>query len=384
MACQNCFNGCAEIVSDRCIRYTGVDIPSLGIATGDSLSNIEASLSTFLISALNGIGIHPVIDPDILCSLINKYLPTCRPLTIIDFIDTLIKATCDLQEQVNINTSAIATLNADYTIGCLTGVVASSDTHLIVQAVITKLCSVDTTLTALSLTLSTNYSSNGAELDAYIANYLTTHGASTTLMSNKMIPYVAYPYFGNLTGKFDGTGAGIPATDWVNVNLCNGLHGTPDMRGLVPVGATTMGTITVDPRTAPGGANPSYIVGGSLYGYNSILLDATTVPNHTHTATATASVPSHFHYEFSNTDATGTNSRVSTLTYPNVVKQWGDTTAYSYEIEGSLTIPTLGKTDSVPLVITVNSVTVAPTTLGGNAHSNIQPSIASYYIMYIP
>jgi len=59
MSCSNCFNGCAEIVSDRCVRYTGINIPSLGITTGDSLSNIEESLSTFLMSALDGTGIHP-------------------------------------------------------------------------------------------------------------------------------------------------------------------------------------------------------------------------------------------------------------------------------------------------------------------------------------
>ncbi len=385
MACQNCYNGCAEIISDRCVRYTGIDIPSLGISTGDPLSEIERALSEFLISALNGTGIHPVIDPDIICDLINSYLPSCGELTIVDFVNALIKSTCDLQEQVDINTSSIATLNADYTIGCLTGVVTSSDTHIIVQAIITKLCSVDATLTALSSTLATNYSSNGVQLDAYIANYLTTHSGGSTLISNKMVPFVAYPYFGSLA-NFDANGVGIPSGDWVNIYLCNGYLGkTPDMRGRVPVAATAgPGPAIIDPFVLPGGFNPDYIVGGALHGQNSILLTAATVPNHTHSATATATQDSHFHYEFSNTDATGTNSRVSTLTYPNVVKQWGATTPYSYEIEGSLTAPTLGKTSSIPPAITVNSITINPTTLGGNAHSNIQPSIACYYIMFVP
>ena len=384
MACQNCYNGCAEIVSDRCVRYTGIDIPSLGISTGDPLSSIEQSLSTFLISALNGTGIHPVIDPDIICNLVGGYLPDCGDLTIVDFVNALIKSTCDLQEQVIELDESVAAIEADYTVGCLTGVVASSGTHAIVQAVITKLCATSVTLTALSLSLSTNYSSNGAQLDAYIANYLVTHGGSSTLKSNKMIEYIAYPYFGTLTGKFDATGAGLPATDWVNIYLCNGLHGTPDMRGYIPVGATTMGTITTDPRTAPGGANPTYTVAGPVFGYNSITLDAATVPNHTHTATGTATQATHYHYEFNTITATGTGS--PSVAPDNFATYQNDGSGeWMYRIRGTYVIPTLGKTgDASSTAITINSITVAPTAGGGSAHSNIQPSIASYYIMYIP
>ena len=45
--CSNCYNGCVEITSDKCIKYTGVDVPILGIKNGDSLSFIEQSLITF-------------------------------------------------------------------------------------------------------------------------------------------------------------------------------------------------------------------------------------------------------------------------------------------------------------------------------------------------
>lgn len=31
MSCTNCFNGCTEITSDKCVRYTGTNIPELGI-----------------------------------------------------------------------------------------------------------------------------------------------------------------------------------------------------------------------------------------------------------------------------------------------------------------------------------------------------------------
>ena len=50
MSCSNCFNGCAEIVSDQCVKYTGVPVAVLGIQTGDSLSYVEQSLIGFLTS----------------------------------------------------------------------------------------------------------------------------------------------------------------------------------------------------------------------------------------------------------------------------------------------------------------------------------------------
>src|SRR5665647_422140 len=120
MSCNNCYGGCAEITSDRCVRYTGVDISSLGIETGDSLSQITKSLTDFLLTVISGSAIKPTIDGNILCELVTGYLPTCGDLTIVDFVIALIKSVCSLQEQVTINTDAITTLNADYDIDCLT------------------------------------------------------------------------------------------------------------------------------------------------------------------------------------------------------------------------------------------------------------------------
>ena len=145
--CNNCFNGCTETISDQCIRYTGIDVPELGISTGDPLSVIEQSLTTFLVSALNGSGIKIDLSSIDVCTVVQKYLPTCGELSIADISKALIEAACDIQDQVDAINATLAVLNADYTIGCLTGVTASSDTHAIVQATITKLCSVDASLT---------------------------------------------------------------------------------------------------------------------------------------------------------------------------------------------------------------------------------------------
>lgn len=380
MACQNCSNGCAEIISDRCVRYTGINIPSLGITTGDSLSDIEQSLTDFLLSVMAGTGIHPVIDPDIICNLVGKYLPACGDLTVVDFITALIKASCDLQEQVIDLDQAVATIEADYNIGCLATVTASSGTHAILQAVIVALCQTNVTLAALSLAFDNLFNYPNAELDAYLAQYLIDHSSATTLVSNKMIPYVAYPYFTTDLSHFNANGEGTG--DWLKIYLCNGYGGkTPDMRGRVPIAATDCpGPGIIDTAVLPGGFNPSYIVGGVLYGTNSITLSAAQGPVHTHGATSTATVPPHYHYEFGSV-STDAGLPVAESTYP-AYQNVGPTT-FEYTITGNNVTPTLGRTSSSQNVIITPTVTVASAGTG-NAHANNQPAIACQFIMYVP
>ena len=146
---QNCFNGCTETISDQCVKYTGIDFPVLGISTGDPLPVIENALITFLISALDGSGIKIDFSGIDICAVVQKYLPTCGEISIEDISKALIEAACDIQDQVNSIFGTLAILNSDYVIGCLTGVTVSSDTHAIVQATITKLCSVNTSVTSI-------------------------------------------------------------------------------------------------------------------------------------------------------------------------------------------------------------------------------------------
>jgi hypothetical protein len=228
--CSDCYNGCTEIVSDKCIKYTGIDVPVLGIQTGDSLSFIEQALITFLVSTLDGTGIKIDLSSIDICQVVNKYLPTCKDLSIVDISKALIEASCDIQEQVDVIVATLTVLNADYTIGCLTGVTASSDTHAIVQATITKVCQLGVDLTALALDLSTSYVRYD-ELNALIQSYLSVTSGITTNYYNRMVPYVVENYYGPITG-FDITGAGTGV--WQKIYICNGQNSTPN---LTPTGA---------------------------------------------------------------------------------------------------------------------------------------------------
>jgi hypothetical protein len=228
--CSNCYNGCTEIVSDRCVKYTGINVPVLGIQTGDSLSFVEQSLITFLTSALNGTGINPIIDPQIICNLVQANLPTCGDLSLNDILSALIKSTCDLQEQVDVIAADLAILNADYSIGCLSGVTASSDTHAVVQAIINKVCQLQVDLIALALDVTTNYVKL-VDLNSLIQYYLSVVSGITTNYYNRMVPYVVETYYGSISGfSITGVGSGV----WQKIYLCNGLNGTPN---LTPTGA---------------------------------------------------------------------------------------------------------------------------------------------------
>ena len=362
--CSNCYNGCTEIVSDRCVRYTGIDVPVLGIQTGDSLSFVEQALITFLTSTLDGTGIKIDLGTTVICNLVQQYLPTCGDLTIVDISKALINVACNLQVQIDAIDATLVTLNADYTIGCLTGVTASSDTHAIVQAVINKLCQVEVDLGALALDLSTNYVRYD-ELDALIQNYLNTQ-PGTSNYSNRMIPYSILPYFGSLS-NFDSTGAGLG--DWNKIYLCNGNNGTPDLRGRVIVGAIngvpgpTLGN-AVNPAVSPG--NPNYALGDTSYGANQVTLTEQQLASHTHPNIISKSLtdPGHTHtVTGSNDDNADPGPYFATS---------------AQQPNGPRTVA------SATTGITID-VTIENKQAGGNLpHNNIQPVIATYYIIYIP
>lgn len=46
--CNDCFSGCLEIHSDRCIKYTGEPIPELGICTNDTLAKVIELVADFI------------------------------------------------------------------------------------------------------------------------------------------------------------------------------------------------------------------------------------------------------------------------------------------------------------------------------------------------
>jgi microcystin-dependent protein len=373
MSCNNCFNGCAETISDQCVKYTGIDIPALGISTGDNLLAVENAITTFLVPAINGTGIKPIIDPNIICDIVKGYLPactTCTGFTLNEVLTAIVKTVCDLQEQIDVIDVTLATLNADYTIGCLTGVTASSDTHAIVQAVITNLCSLNS---AFSLLVTQLNATNVTifNVNSYIAAYLDSINFLESA-KDKMIPYAPIPYFG-LLSNYPNTGdnlvGGVGIGYWDKVYLCNGDNGTPDLRGWTLVGVTTgMGGSTIMPTTV----NPSTIGNfnysvGLTNGTNTVQLTTGELPNHGHPGSTVAITdPGHTHTVTGSFGNGG--SPAGTFFLVNNADNDGDKTV------GTI-IPDITGITAVP---TINPYG------GGTAHANVQPSRGCYYIMYKP
>lgn len=381
--CSNCYNGCPEIVSDQCVKYTGVDVPVLGIKNGDSLSYVECALTQFLASALDGTGIHPNLSTSLYCALINKYLPTCGDISAKVLFEVLVKAVCDLQSQVTAINTTVNEINSSYDVKCLIDVTGTSKTHAVVQAIIDKLCLLQTDFDDFVFDVETNYVQL-ADLNTLIAAYLASLSTANKYYT-KMVPYTVVEYYGDLVGKFDVTGAGIG--DWENIYICNGLNGTPDKRGRVPVGVINgVGGGPLDPAVDPAASpfNMNYTITGvnSKNGQNGVILtSAAQLPSHTHTAVVTE-LP-HTHWSFNDSTVTG-GSGVSSTNY--AARQLTTANDISYDIIGTSSVASRGITSTQqynPPVTT--GITVTNLSTGSSQpHGNVQPSLACYYIMYIP
>ena len=120
---------------------------------------------------------------------------------------------------------------------------------------------------------------------------------------------------------------------------------------------------TLPSQTNPSVAgNPNYGVLGTVSGANQVTLNATQIPSHTHLATSTVIDPGHTH-------PFQTPSFEQKADFSNNENVW----------RGAYTTAT---TASNVTGITVNTVNASSG--GGLAHSNIQPVISVYYIIYIP
>jgi microcystin-dependent protein len=391
MSCESCYNGCVQTVSDQCVRYTGLDSVPLNIETGDNLQLVLDNIINNLVPLLTGEGDKILILENIRCAILNGYLPApdeADTWTSAQLFNALVKVVCDLQAQIDAIDAEIAILNADYTIDCLTGVTSSSDTHDVVQAIITRLCTTIAELAALELDVATNYVKL-ADLDALIAAYLASQtGGGGTQQYLKMVPFVAYEYYGPLT-NFDGSGVGIPNNGFYKVYLCNGLNGTPDKRGRVTVGAIqNVPPINqgLDAAVNPNNAgNPNYAL-FTTAGANSVTLITSQIPSHSHTGTGTTTVTldDHFHYIAS---VAGGSTDVVDSGHA-AIREQGLGGNSSYKLCNSSQSAGAGRTSLSKSTVSSNApgnVALAiNNTGGGKAHSNIQPVIAAYYIMYIP
>lgn len=365
MGCSNCFNGCADITSDQCVKYTGVDIPGLDIHTGDTLLTVENKITQKILTLMDGTGIVPVIVPEDVCPLVQSFLPCCPPLNLNVVLTALVKSICAidvrllaLETQVDDLQAEMDALNANYTIpSCLAPTPPTTDTHDLLQIAINKICAIEADLTANYVPID--------DIDDFIAAYIASTPASTKYYT-RMIPWVAVPLFFVPPGAFDSNGAGIVGSDWEKIYICNGTShaGIPDLRGRVIVGATTMGPAPYDPVVDPSiPGNPTYAVNDKR-GANTVLLTQGQLPSHTHTPAVTVTDPKHSH---TGLGSSGNSGEVGG-SYPVLEDNPEASPIYTTDL----------KETGITVGVTIGN------TGGGESHPNVQPGIGATMIMHIP
>lgn len=357
MSCKDCLQNCPEIISDQCVQYTG---PALGaplnVCTGDQLPVLEAALVASVTAANNGTGILPAVTVTG-CTWIQQMFGIL-PLNLNNILQTLLNGECSLYSMVQVlNTQVAASQNGTIDVGCLTGLPAVPTTTQLLQAIITQYCTTAATVAAFPTTY--------VQLSALpsLVTAIINGQTSSVQFNSRMVPFTALPYFGP-TSNFDSSGVGISSLGFLKVYLCNGQNGTPDLRGRVPVGAIRNvpgGALdpAVDPTTNPN--NPNWGLNDKA-GETFHTLTTAEMPAHNHTYTD----PGHIHPIIASGMAKSGNS-----TSPLYIVDIG-----SDVLKGTSTFT--NKIQSATIGITIDQ------TGGGQAHNNIQPSIACYYVMYIP
>lgn len=358
MSCDSCFNGCGTPTSDKCVKYTGPDITFLGstqpdICTNDPLYKVEQVLFAKIQSILNATGINPntVLGCTFLTTLLNG-----ADITASKLFEIYAQAICSLKSDV---TALQAIVNAPvvFNTGCLTGLPSNPTRDQILQAVLNKVCADSVRITTIE-----NDYVKATQLNTLIAQYLSSQSGNTQ-QNTKMVPRVAYEYYGSLS-NFDSQGKGLVSAGYDKVYICNGSNGTPDKRGRVAVGAIAGvpgGALdpAVDP-SLPANAGMNYAL-NQKFGVTTIILDATQIPSHTHTIT----------------DNGHTHSLKSSHTATEV-------TPYGSGSDPRMSLGDANGTTLVQSISTSTTGVIINPTGGNQPHDNRQPSIASYFIMYIP
>jgi len=355
--CRDCLQNCETILSDRCVQYTGPDIPELGICQGDTLSQLEAAIVERLLSLSDGTGITIEELTVSGCSFMEDQLGVL-PKTLQNILQILWNTGCTLKELIDGIDEQLAD-NPVFNTACLTGLGSNPTRDDILQAAVTLLCEVSATVDEIPTTYV-----RLSDLTNLVIQIINDN-AGTSQFNSRMVPYVAQAYFGPLS-NFDSGGIGVTALGYQKIYLCNGQNGTPDLRGRTIVGAI---------RSVPGGSldaavdpavstfNPNWEL-SMKFGEGGHTLTIPETPAHTHGVTD----PGHKHNILGQTGGDN-NDNNNTTRFAGGDKGQNESGFFFTNTTACQTATT---------GITLGS------SGGGQPHNNIQPSMGANYIMYIP
>jgi len=250
MDCKNCrdYNdmSCTDRTTTNCIDWVGSAYSDLDICINDSLTWVGNIILTKLSALLKGRGI--IFEEDDLtlddCDYLDGLLDG-EEMNLINILNVYKNAICELKEASDLS---VATMTAFtdvtlYTIDCLPDLDPCGDPYdfkTLIQAIITKLCALNTQFESIASTIllaieegTGNFIGGGAITSCGGNGFvLSGTGDSTVLTFQALVPPNCPILYLGSTTFFDVNGIGLPNTPYCGWYLCNGSNGTPNSTAL--------------------------------------------------------------------------------------------------------------------------------------------------------
>lgn len=352
-------------VSSDCVIWMGDPIPLLGVCKGDPITFLELQIIEKLKELLDRDSSQlSDFDPSTCPALRDKLLG--KEPVLADLLQIIWTNQCTLSQAIAALSQKVdeqKPVPFPFQLGCISvpGSVTTTDT--ILQAVIKKVCDLQTQVGNLAPSVDNAIQ---VKIVEYLEQVLKGQGnrgilkkqvgASTSFLFNSFVPpYCPIPYFGPVS-NFDATGKGLAGTAYEGWLLLSGNNGVPDVRGRALVAAVKdipgpALDAEVDPTIAAN-AGTNYIP-GTKFGTSFVKLTANQLPSHSHAVND----PGHNHSYQYPTPEKFSGSKFNSANYTNVEVR---------QTENALT-----------------GITIAPSG-GDQYHDNRQPSFAiTGYIMRI-
>jgi hypothetical protein len=237
-------NSCSSIFSSGCISWQGQKFEDLNVCIGDSLTYVVNIVLTKIKDLLKGKGI--ILDDLSLqdCDYLDDLLDG-EEKNLINILKIYKTAICELKAATELNAQNISSFTnvALYTLGCISNLDPCGDAltfQQLIQAIITKLCALQTSINNIATTIEDVIEEGvgnallGGVIKSCGNNGITfagTGNSAVVTFQALVPPYAPILYTGSLA-FFDGMGIGLPNTALCGWYLCNGLNGTPNSTAL--------------------------------------------------------------------------------------------------------------------------------------------------------
>jgi hypothetical protein len=252
--CNHCKDNFIVKATSNEISWQGDPVTELDICVNDSLTYVGNIILSKIKDLLKGKGI--VLDDLTLndCAYLNGLLGV-QEKNLLNVLDIYKDAICALKAATDLNATNMQAFTdvALYTLGCIAPLDPCGDPltfKSMIQAIITKLCALDTQFQSIATTIldaieegTGNMLIGGAVTSAGENGYITSGtGASAQVIFQALVPPNCPIIYTGATGApfFDVNGIGLPNTAYQGWYLCNGSNGTPNASTLPQNGGGTI------------------------------------------------------------------------------------------------------------------------------------------------